>query len=69
MYIGQSRHIERRWREHIKGNEESVISKAIQKYGKENFEFGIIEWCPKDKVFDREEYYIKSTALSRKDIT
>lgn len=66
MYIGQSRHIERGWREHIKGNEESVISKAIQKYGKENFEFGVIEWCPKDKVFDREEYYIKKYGTFKK---
>lgn len=59
MYIGQSRHVKRRWREHIKGNEGSVISKAIQKYGKENFEFNVIERCSRDEAFDKEEYYIK----------
>ena len=43
VYIGQSIHIERRWQEHCSKASQSLISKAIQKYGKENFSFQIIE--------------------------
>ena len=39
VYIGQSIHIERRWKEHCANSTSSVISKAIKKYGKENFSF------------------------------
>jgi len=51
MYIGQSINPEARWRKH---NERSskcrVISAAIKKHGKENFEFQILCWCP-DKTY------------------
>ena len=43
VYIGQSIHIERRWQEHCQKTSNSLISKAIQKYGKENFSFQIIQ--------------------------
>lgn len=43
IYIGQSIHIERRWIEHCQLSKKSVISQAIQKYGKENFSFQILE--------------------------
>lgn len=43
VYIGQSIHIERRWQEHCSKTSQSLISKAIQKYGKENFSFQIVE--------------------------
>lgn len=43
-YIGQSIHIEKRWDEHCrKSSKDSLIHKAIQKYGKENFTFQILE--------------------------
>lgn len=60
-YIGQSIHIEKRWQEHCQQSSESLIGKAIQKYGKENFSFQIIE-----EVFELEQLnqleakYIKS---------
>ena len=34
VYIGQSKHIERRWAEHCHPSAKSLISKAIKKYGK-----------------------------------
>lgn len=45
IYIGQSVHIKRRWAEHCKPSSDSLISKAIKKYGKDNFTFEIIEKC------------------------
>ena len=46
VYIGQSNEPERRWREHCERQEkyESLIHKAIMKYGKENFIFEILVW-------------------------
>ena len=43
IYIGQSIHIEKRWQEHCQNSTDSLISKAIHKYGKNNFSFQIIE--------------------------
>lgn len=43
IYIGQSIHIEKRWTEHCRLSSNSLISKAIKKYGKENFSFQIIK--------------------------
>lgn len=43
IYIGQSIHIERRWQEHCQNSTQSLIAKAIRKYGKENFSFQILQ--------------------------
>lgn len=43
IYIGQSTHIETRWQEHCRASAQSLIAKAIRKYGKENFSFQIVE--------------------------
>ena len=45
IYIGQSIEIENRWKKHLSAKDDFIIHKAIQKYGKENFEFSIIEEC------------------------
>jgi len=49
IYIGQSVDTYRRWQAHCKDAEKndppSVISKAIKKYGKINFEFKVIASC------------------------
>ena len=59
VYIGQSIHIERRWKEHCANSTSSVISKAIKKYGKENFSFQILEECLEEDLDEKEIYYIK----------
>lgn len=66
MYIGQSINIERRFKEHIRGDgcPNSRIDNAIQKYGKDCFKFKIIEEFNEDTPFlndvlnDSEQYYI-----------
>lgn len=59
IYVGQSVHIERRWSEHCFPSKKSVISKAIQKYGKEKFTFQILEECSVEELDEKESYYIK----------
>lgn len=60
IYIGQSIHIEKRWQEHCKASSHSLIAEAIQKYGKENFSFQIIEECEQDLLNTKESEYIHS---------
>lgn len=58
IYIGQSVHIERRWKEHCFPSKNTVISKAIKKYGKENFLFQILEECSQEELDEKEQFYI-----------
>ena len=58
-YIGQSVHIEKRWKQHCQKNKTSLIAKAIQKYGKENFSFEILEKCSIEQLDQREDFFIK----------
>ena len=60
VYIGQSIHIEKRWQQHCQPSSDSVIAKAIKKYGKENFSFQILEECSEQDLDEKELFYIKS---------
>ncbi len=59
-YIGLSKNIERRFKEHIKDCKfkKYAISNAIEKYGKDNFTFEIVEECSLEKLEKRERYWI-----------
>lgn len=58
-YIGQTRNtVEFRWRQHYKAKDNKYFHRAIQKYGKENFEVTTLEKCDVEKLNDREIYYI-----------
>ena len=60
VYIGQSIHIERRWIEHCQPSNTSLIGKAIQEFGKENFSFQILETTDDlNKLNELETQYIK----------
>lgn len=60
-YIGQSNNIERRFQEHqTKGCLSRIpLDVAIQKYGKENFTYEILEKCDTSKLNERETYWIQ----------
>lgn len=59
-YIGQSVNIERRWWNHksCNGSDDFPLYKAIKQYGKDNFTYEVLEECSKDKLSERELYYI-----------
>lgn len=60
-YIGLSRNIPTRWNEHRshykKGN--TVLYKAMLRYGIDNFSFEIIDFCLPESLSEKEKYYIK----------
>lgn len=60
IYIGQSNNIQRRFSEHQNRGAASriPIDVAIQKYGKENFSFEIIEECSTEQLNQKETYWI-----------
>ena len=59
-YIGQSSDIERRFKEHQTKGESSRIPLdiAIQKYGKENFLYEVLEECEIEQLNEKESYWI-----------
>lgn len=57
-YIGQSVDIARRYNEHKRVDDGYSFHNAIKKYGWEDFEFEILEYCDIDKLNDREKYWI-----------
>lgn len=63
-YIGQSKDIERRWRnERSRANQPSsveydkLLCRAFRKYGIENFSWEILEECDVELLNEREEYW------------
>lgn len=64
IYIGQTiQPIQRRFNQHVSHaiteKSDHKFARAIRKYGKENFEIEIIEEIEKDKLDEREKYWIK----------
>ena len=64
IYIGKSTDIKKRWTEHCKTTygvgtiAHSVLHTTIKKDGIENFTFELLEEVPKDKLTEREKYWI-----------
>lgn len=63
MYIGQSKHIYKRWKHHCYGHDKFIsrIDRAINKYGEDNFTLQVIEELSNDSdcLKEREKYWIK----------
>ncbi len=58
MYIGQSKDIENRYKEHIY-HKNTTVGQAIHQYGVENFTFEVLEECSVENLDKEEKYWIK----------
>jgi group I intron endonuclease len=63
FYIGSSINISSRWKRHIsqlknKNHSNYYLQQKYQKYGLENLNFEIIEFCDKIKIKEREQWYL-----------
>lgn len=60
IYIGQTNDPDRRWREHcaIRSEYISLLERAINKYGKENFSFEVLGWF--EDYNEKEQEFITS---------
>lgn len=59
MYIGQSIHIEQRFKEHIRyGNNSMYIDRSIKKHGKDVFDFNILLECDESELSHEEHKFI-----------
>ena len=78
IYIGKSTDIKNRWQQHCKtafncGNiASSLLHRKMQQYGIENFTFELLEVVSKDKLSEREKFYIdfyktKETGLNERN--
>lgn len=66
VYIGSSKNIYDRWRQHIRLLENNShngkhFQNAWNLYGKDAFKFSILEECPPEERFKREQYYMDLT--------
>ena len=64
VYVGKSTTVATRWQNHTKsafgleGVADSQFQRALKKYGIQNFTWELLEEVPKDKLTEREKYYI-----------
>lgn len=71
-YIGSSVDIENRFKAHIKELDNNThnnqhLQNAWNKYGKECFEFNVLEIVPSDNLREREDYYIQMMSATNHD--
>lgn len=65
FYIGSSKNIKSRWKQHIDKLRENkhgntYLQNAWNKYGEQSFWFEIIEECEPHVQFEREQYYLNT---------
>lgn len=64
IYIGQSKQIEKRFKEHIRHsrlntrNARTPLHSDIKRYGSDNFAFEVLEECEMSLLSEREKFYI-----------
>ena len=64
IYIGQTTSVDKRWQDHVKSAlgvgtlASSQLHRVMKNDGPENFTFELLEEVPKDKLRERESYYI-----------
>lgn len=62
-YIGSSIRLQGRKKRHFSElncniHHSQALQRAYNKYGKDNFDFFILEYCEADKILEREQYYL-----------
>ena len=62
-YVGSALRVKHRWNDHAKLLDENRhhsqrLQRAWNKYGKENFQFSIIEYCDREVMLIREQYWM-----------
>lgn len=61
-YVGKSKHVEKRWKEHFCKGYGAIHSKSFQedidKYGASGFSFELIEECGVPELHERERFWI-----------
>lgn len=57
-YIGQSKELEIRRRKHFSKSSNIYLRNAIEKYGKENFEWEILEYVDIENLTEKEQFYL-----------
>ena len=60
FYIGSSKNLELRWKQHKynlkrKKHINIILQRSWDKYGEKSFDFEIIEYCKKEKLFEKEQ--------------
>jgi len=63
IYIGSTKNIYGRLKNHLiklskKQHENSYLQNTFNKYGIDSFHFNVLEYCKKDNLIKREQYYI-----------
>lgn len=58
-YVGQSRNIEKRWREHRNSREGTLLHRSLRKYGNEAFSWQVLEICDPSELSSREVFWIE----------
>ncbi len=61
LYIGSTNNLKSRLRQHKKGlkkqkHKNKYLQNSWNKYGESAFEFHVIEYCPKEKLIEREQF-------------
>ena len=60
FYIGKSKNIEGRWKQHKYATDSTPLHLAMQKYGSDQFELSILEICDdEEKLSEKEIYWIE----------
>lgn len=65
IYIGKSTNIKKRWSDHVKsaygleGVADSQFQRALKEYGIDSFTWELLEEVSKDKLTEREKYWIE----------
>lgn len=63
IYIGSSKHIKKRWKEHIESlnnnrHNNFYLQSDWNYYGEKSFKFEVLELCKEDKQFELEQKYL-----------